>query len=145
MVEDVLEFYKVWSRFSTLKKFAYADQYKQQEGDNGRMRRAIDKENTKLRNKEKKRFNEAVWELIEYVRKNDPRYQGHMIKLEEEKQAKLEAEKARKAAIWAKNEEKWRLHQQKMEEEYANMSEEEEQFEEIFECVPCKRTFKKEG
>ena len=39
------------------------------------VKRIIENENKKERNKEKKEFNDLVNQLIEYVKKRDPRYQ----------------------------------------------------------------------
>jgi len=39
------------------------------------VKRIIERENNKERNKERKEFNDLVLQLVEYVKKRDPRYQ----------------------------------------------------------------------
>lgn len=50
--EDVYAFYKFWENFTTLKQFAYVDQYNPNEAPNRRIKRLIEAENLKERKKE---------------------------------------------------------------------------------------------
>lgn len=147
--EDVVLFYQHWSGFTTKKPFAYKDKYKPQDADERRVKRIIDKENKKERVRERKKFNETVKTLIEYVKKRDTRYQLYIQKLDEEKEEKerIEAEKKAKMRAAKRKEmdaykEDIRIHNEKMEAE-AEESEEEE--DDIFFCELCDKKFKKEG
>jgi DnaJ family protein A protein 5 len=88
---QVKSFYAHWGLFATLKTFAWADEYNLAEAQNRKVRRLMDEENKKLRRGEAREFNDAVRQLIAFVRKRDKRYIAHSAE-----QAKLE--KARAAA-----------------------------------------------
>jgi DnaJ homolog subfamily A member 5 len=53
-IEDVLEFYKFWEVFGTLKEFSYVDKHNINQANNARERRFIINENKKERQAEKK-------------------------------------------------------------------------------------------
>lgn len=74
-IEDVLAFYKFWEVFGTLKEFPYVDKYDTSKASVGRERRIMQSENRKERQKEKKLYNQTVRDILEFVRKRDPRYQ----------------------------------------------------------------------
>ena len=74
-IEDILAFYRHWELFSTLKEFPYADKFDTSKATVGRERRYMQTENKKERAKEKKKFNQTVRDVLEFVRKRDPRYQ----------------------------------------------------------------------
>lgn len=58
--EDVAAFYNHWQHFTTLKQFSYADVYNPNEAPNRRVKRIIEEENRKERNKERSKFNALV-------------------------------------------------------------------------------------
>jgi len=72
--EEVFAFYLHWAYFTTNKKFSFADVYNPNHAPNRRVKRLVETENKKERNKERKEFNELVAQLVEYVKKRDPRY-----------------------------------------------------------------------
>ncbi|KAI8351659.1 hypothetical protein B0O80DRAFT_455674, partial [Mortierella sp. GBAus27b] len=59
---DVKQFYNSWLTFSTQKTFAWCDKYRLSEAPDRRVRRAMEKENKKLRDVARKEFNETVTE-----------------------------------------------------------------------------------
>lgn len=63
--ETVFAFYEGWKFFTTAKQFAYADLYDPKEAPNRRVKRLIEAENKKERQKERVAFNEMVRELVE--------------------------------------------------------------------------------
>ncbi|GJN94171.1 hypothetical protein Rhopal_007245-T1 [Rhodotorula paludigena] len=71
---DVRAFYAAWTNFSTEKDFAWKDVYRADDDMPRWQRREIDKENTRARNAGKKEYNEAVRNLVLFVRRRDPRY-----------------------------------------------------------------------
>ena len=77
--EDVFAFYDDWKFFSTSKKFAYADAYNPAEAPNRRIKRLIEAENKKERQKERVSFNDAVRELVEQLKSKDPRYKKFLL------------------------------------------------------------------
>ena len=118
--ELVRRFYNHWSGFSTLKTFAWADEYNLAEAENRKIRRLMDEENKKLRKAEQREFNDAVRALVAFVKKRDKRFakrQMERARVEKEAQAaaqrqRLEAKKAKalkaeqyKAADWTMQDE----------------------------------------
>lgn len=97
--EEVFAFYDHWQHFATLKQFCYADKYNPNQAPNRQVKRIIEKENQKERTKERKEFNDLVVQLVEYVKKRDPRYQKFKMQEQREKELKrqvIEEEKAKK-------------------------------------------------
>ena len=72
--EVVYAFYKDWSSFATIKLFTYVDVYDPNDAPNRRIRRLIDADNRKERNKERRKFDDKIRDLIEHIRQRDPRY-----------------------------------------------------------------------
>lgn len=72
--EDVFRFYDQWKYFTTGKQFAYADVYDPKEAPNRRVKRLIEAENKKERQKERVAFNEMVRELVSQIMEKDYRY-----------------------------------------------------------------------
>jgi DnaJ family protein A protein 5 len=102
--EDVFAFYDHWKHFTTCKQFSYADLYNPKDAPNRRVKRIIEIENKKERQKERNKFNDMVRELIDKLREKDPRYKKYILiqqQEKEEKRRKLEEEKAAKRAVEA--------------------------------------------
>lgn len=86
----VREFYAWWEGFSTQRSCAGADKYDTRTAPNRQIRRAMEKENNKLRAEARKKVNECVRQLVAYVKKRDRRVAEH--------NAQQELERAEKAA-----------------------------------------------
>ncbi|EEY23567.1 DnaJ domain-containing protein [Verticillium alfalfae VaMs.102] len=71
---NVKAFYANWAGFSTVKTFAWKDKYRLSDAPDRRVRRAMEKENKKMRDDAIKEFNDAVRFLVTFARKRDPRY-----------------------------------------------------------------------
>ncbi|GAA6059680.1 hypothetical protein JCM10212_000067 [Sporobolomyces blumeae] len=71
---DLRSFYSTWLNFSTEKDFAWKDQYRMEEGMPRYVRREIEKENLRCRQSAKREYNDAVRNLVLFVRRRDPRY-----------------------------------------------------------------------
>ncbi|GAA5902215.1 Jjj1p [Sporobolomyces salmoneus] len=71
---DLRRFYQTWLNFSTEKDFSWKDSYRIEEGMPRYMRRDIEKENQRLRQQEKREYNETVRNLVLFIRRRDPRY-----------------------------------------------------------------------
>ncbi|XP_018121922.1 dnaJ homolog subfamily C member 21 isoform X2 [Xenopus laevis] len=84
-------FYAYWQSFCTVKNFAWKEEYDTRQGSNRWEKRAMEKENKKVRDKARKERNELVRELVAFVRKRDKRVQAHRKLVEEQN-----AEKAKK-------------------------------------------------
>ncbi|KAL1925334.1 uncharacterized protein VTP21DRAFT_217 [Calcarisporiella thermophila] len=113
----VKDFYNVWLHFVTRKRFAWRDKWRLSEAPDRRVRRLMEKENRKERESGKKEFNEAVRNLVEFVRKRDPRYKAHqaLLKQEAEKEAsRLAALKKDKEALAQAR----KAHLEKIQQEY---------------------------
>ena len=72
--EEVYAFYKCWTDFSTIKSFTYVDKFNPNDAPNRRVKRIIEQENKKERNKERRKFDDKISDLIQYLKKIDPRY-----------------------------------------------------------------------
>ncbi|BGP35779.1 hypothetical protein JCM10296v2_007631 [Rhodotorula toruloides] len=73
-VADIRAFYSAWTNFSTEKDFAWKDVYKMEEEMPRWQRREIEKENQRARQSAKREYNEAVRNLVMFVRRRDPRW-----------------------------------------------------------------------
>ncbi|KAF2150881.1 DnaJ-domain-containing protein [Myriangium duriaei CBS 260.36] len=148
--EDVVKpFYTVWSGFATRKTFKWMDKYRLSEAPDRRYRRAMEKENQKLREEGIREFNDAVRSLVAFVRKRDPRYIPTQQSEAERQKVLRDAAQAQAARARKENEERlkgavpeWAQIVQK--DELEGEIEESESDEEHFECVACRKTFKSE-
>ncbi|KAK7529980.1 putative DnaJ like protein subfamily C member 21 [Phyllosticta citribraziliensis] len=146
--DAVKNFYAVWGSFSTKKSFSWMDKYRYSDAPDRRTRRFLEKENARFREEGIREFNDAVRQLVAFVRKRDPRYLPNT-QTETERQQMLrdmraaQAARARAAHEAKMNEEvpEWT---KTREPEELEEEEEEEIVEEHFECVACNKTFKSE-
>lgn len=97
--DSIDSFYNFWKNFSTSRSFSNVDKYSRSMGTDRRMKRAIDKENKKIRDKCKKAFNDRVRHLAEYVFKIDPRVRTHKVEVAQQKSERERKEKERKDAL----------------------------------------------
>ena len=67
---------------------AFADVYNPKEAPNRRVKRIIEVENKKERNKERSAFNETVRRLVEDLKDKDFRFKKFTLKVQQEKEAK---------------------------------------------------------
>ncbi|KAI9738326.1 MAG: hypothetical protein M1834_008824 [Cirrosporium novae-zelandiae] len=147
----VKPFYTAWSGFATKKTFSWKDVYRYSEAPDRRVRRAMEKENKRLRDEGIKEFNDAVRSLVAFVKKRDPRYKAN-IQTEAERQKVLRdlaaAQAARSRAANIAKYESEVLPEWSQRRDYSDGEETEEEDEEIevesFECMLCHKTFKSE-
>ena len=66
-------FYNYWVNFSSCRSFAWKDVYNTTQAPNRDVRRVMEKENKRERDKARRGFNELVRRLAEFARKKDPR------------------------------------------------------------------------
>lgn len=147
----VRNFYSVWGGFATVKSFASADQYRTSDAPDRRVRRLMEKENQKLREKGIREFNAAVQTLVAFVRKRDPRYTPNLQSEEDKARAQRDARKQQQERARAANAAKLQDDADAVPEwarvrepEELLEDESEESEEEHFECVACRKTFKSE-
>lgn len=81
--DTVGPFYAYWEGYSTAKSYVWVEKYDTREAPNRQVRRAMEQENKKLRDKAKKERNEEVRALVGFVRKRDKRVQAYRKRLEE--------------------------------------------------------------
>ncbi|KAK9455879.1 hypothetical protein V1511DRAFT_498935 [Dipodascopsis uninucleata] len=99
--DEVKYFYGTWSTFSTRKSFAWCDQYRLSDAPDRRVRRAMEKENKKMRDIAKKEYNDAVKAFVAFIKKRDPRAKLGTAQDEQRKQdlaAKVKEQAARARA-----------------------------------------------
>lgn len=89
-------FYNKWLNFSTIKSFSWCDKYKPSDAPDRRIRRLIEKENKKLREVEKKKYNDAVKSLTAFIRKRDPRVKAYLAEQKEKDELRKIEEKERR-------------------------------------------------
>ncbi|KAG3121615.1 hypothetical protein PI124_g271 [Phytophthora idaei] len=93
LMEEVNYFYQHWKSYTTQRSFAWVDEYKTTDAPTRLVRRAMEKENKKLRDAAKKAFTTEVRELVDFVCRRDPRVRAFQKQKEQEKeQRRLEEE-----------------------------------------------------
>uniref|UniRef100_A0AAV1V3Z6 Uncharacterized protein n=1 Tax=Peronospora matthiolae TaxID=2874970 RepID=A0AAV1V3Z6_9STRA len=89
LMDDVNAFYQHWKGYTTQRSFAWVDEYKSSDAPTRVVRRAMEKENKKLRDAAKRAYTTEVRELVDFVCRRDPRVQFF------QKQKDLEKEQLR--------------------------------------------------
>lgn len=75
---QVRDFYAAWSSFSTQKGFGWRDGYRLQDAPDRRVKRAMEKENRRMREAARREYNDTVRSLALFIRKRDPRFKAHI-------------------------------------------------------------------
>lgn len=161
-------FYNTWASFLTVKPFSWMDEYRYSMAPDRRTRRMMEKENKKLRDAEKKNFNETVRRFVGFVKKRDPRVKKGVAEMEarrkrqqeEALQRQAKEHKIQQMAEQAKHEiQDWqKMDLDELEEIERQLREEfssedqstDSEFDdfdeandtEVLECVVCDKTFK---
>ncbi|CAF2428856.1 unnamed protein product [Rotaria sp. Silwood2] len=94
--EVVGPFYAYWSNYCTLRSYVWKEEHDTHDAMDRRVRRLMEQENKKLRDKAKKERNEEVRELIAFVKKRDKRVQLRKIYIEEQAAQKKKADTERR-------------------------------------------------
>jgi len=158
--EEVFAFYSHWNNFATIKSFAWSEKYNPNEGNNRRIRRLIEGENKKERQKSRKAFNDLVKALVDHIKKRDTRYSTFMEEKRREKQRKLIEAKEKEEERKRKRKEEMELFRREQEKRWAEEEaaraelgesededsdeEEEPEPQEVY-CEACKKLFKNEN
>ncbi|KAJ8096505.1 DnaJ domain-containing protein [Lipomyces tetrasporus] len=100
--DETKYFYAAWNGFSTKKSFDWFDQYRLADAPDRRVRRAMEKENKKLRDAAKKEYNDTIKAFVAFIRKRDPRLKQSAAQNEQRQhdmatKVKEQAAKAREA------------------------------------------------
>ncbi|KAF7806255.1 DNAJ protein JJJ1-like protein [Senna tora] len=147
-------FYNYWLGFSTVMDFCWVDEYDVMAGPNRKSRRLMEEENSKIRKKAKKEYNETVRKLADFVKKRDKRVIDMKVKKnmemekkkEEERERKKQLEKERKERAMAYEEPDWAKVEEDEEDEESWFEEESKRKNDDneFYCVLCGKKFKSE-
>ncbi len=70
---EVFRFYNWWSNFSSKLSFAWEDDYNYNDAPNRRVRRAMEKENSRARNDARKAYDSEIQSLLAFVKRRDKR------------------------------------------------------------------------
>ncbi|GMI01518.1 hypothetical protein TrST_g13465 [Triparma strigata] len=101
--EEVNAFYSHWAAFASTLTFSWCDEYDVREAGDRRVRRAIENENNKSRRVGRKEYSDRVVNLVEFVRRRDPRVRRRQEENEKQKkvreQEKVKAEKERREEV----------------------------------------------
>ncbi|RLV90089.1 J protein JJJ1 [Spathaspora sp. JA1] len=168
-VDEVRKFYNIWSGFSTVKSFAWRDEYRYSSAPDRRTRRLMERENKRARDMARKEYNEVVKKFVTFIKKRDPRVKSGQEEFERERKKKQMEEYRNqiKQSTFEKlkqdgefQEQDWqKLTAEELEDieellnqEYEQVSSDsefdefEDEFgdEEIFECIICDKFFKNE-
>jgi len=76
-------FYAYWASYNTPRSYTWLDKYDTRQGENRWVKRKMEAENKKVRDKAKKERNEVVRNLVQFVRKRDKRVVEYGKKLQE--------------------------------------------------------------
>jgi DnaJ family protein A protein 5 len=79
--EVVHTFYQWWGGFVTERTFSFVDEYDLRDAPNRDVRRAMEIENQQARKDAKKKYNDTVTSLVEFVKKRDPRIEAHKLQV----------------------------------------------------------------
>jgi len=116
-LDSVATFYGIWEAFSSKRTFGWAEKWRLSEAPDRRIKRLMEKENKKVREKARTAFNETVRALVAFVKKRDPRWNQY-VEQEEQKRAEKDAvAKQRKAERMAKKREEMERIQEAYEEQ----------------------------
>ncbi|CAF0849592.1 unnamed protein product [Adineta steineri] len=94
--EVVGPFYAYWSNYCTLRTYVWKEEHDTRDAFDRRVRRLMEQDNKKLRDKAKKERNDEVRELVAFVKKRDKRVQLRKIYLEEQAAQKKKADTERR-------------------------------------------------
>ena len=111
-LSEVLQFYGSWSSFTTSRSFAAVDQYDTHDANSRFARRAMQKENNKIRTDTRKQYNRTVAQLVDFVRKFDPRYKEAKEQQQREEQQREEERKRRQEEEKRRREDELRANMQ---------------------------------
>eukprot|EP00759_Apiculatamorpha_spiralis_P057129 PhF_6_TR8458/c0_g1_i1/m.13208/K09506/DNAJA5; DnaJ homolog subfamily A member 5 len=169
--DDVLDFYESWCGYYTKKDFARCDKYREQDAQSRLERRAMQRENQKLRNAAQVAYVTTVRMVVKHAMEKDPRVgMAHLEKRQRREEQLQAAEEKRKEQLRKAAEELERMRLDRTPEEIAEEErrareheklysmlmgensgsdeedeeeeEEEEEEEDSLTCKPCKKTFK---
>lgn len=163
---DVKQFYTFWSQFQTTKQFAMGDRWDVSSAPNRQIKRKMEKENQKGRDKLKAEFHSQIQSLVTFVRNRDPRYlkyQAQQAKIADQKQKQQQNSKAKKVensrgsggptvldaeeieklkqAHWESFVEDSAQYLARLEEEFGTEEDDGAEAEELY-CIACRRKFK---
>jgi DnaJ family protein A protein 5 len=158
----VRDFYLAWAGFQTKKSFAWCDMYRYTDAPDRRVKRAMEKENTKAREAARKDFNETVIMFVKFVRKRDPRFTpnsmnetqrvAELLQASKEQAAKQRRENMKKRgeykeADWARvdSNEKGGEGEDVSAKEEDSADDDDEDIPEMWECIVCKKSFRSQG
>eukprot|EP01083_Nonionella_stella_P026267 72238_1 len=144
--DKMKSFYEFWSTFESRRSFQFATKYNLKDASNRRVRKLMHKENRKLIESARKKWQDSVLKLVAFIKKRDPRFRNYLIETERirmEHEAKMAQYEAELDAIMK---EEHRKQRQKEIDEYLKTEEiETVDPEELFECVVCNKIFKSEN
>ena len=93
--DGVAAFYTSWGAFASRMTFSWADEHNPLEAANRYERRAMEKENKKLRDTARRERSEAVRALVSYCQRRDKRYLLHLV----EARRRADEDEARRRAV----------------------------------------------
>ncbi|ODQ81310.1 hypothetical protein BABINDRAFT_33457 [Babjeviella inositovora NRRL Y-12698] len=163
-------FYTQWTSFASVKTFAWKELYRYSSAPDRRTRRAMERENKRLREEARKEYNTTIRSFVNFLKKRDPRVKVGAKEFEIQQRKKIQDDLKRQAERdRAANEEKMREFevQNWQVEDRDEMAEMEAEFGEdwgkkkgkkgkkgrvlagdaveVFECIVCDKLFKSEN
>ena len=144
------DFYDYWEVFVSRRSFGWITQFNLKDAQNRKMRKLMHKENRRLINEKRKKWEDAVLRLVAFIKKRDPRYRNYQIFLEQKRldeERKMNEYKREIDRIMKEEQMKQRL--LAMEQQQPNDDDDETnevaEIEQLFECIVCDKVYKKEN
>merc|ERR1712228_269694 len=141
------DFYEYWQVFESRRSFVWITKFNLNEAENRKMRKLMHKENRKLINEKRKKWEDAILRLVAFIKKRDPRYRNFCIYQEQQRldeERKMNEYKKEIDKIMKEEQMKQRL----LKMEQTNIENNEEQppeIEQLYECIVCDKVYKKEN
>jgi len=161
-------FYAFWTSYNTPRSYSWLDKYDTRQGENRWVKRKMEAENKKIRDKAKKERNEVVRNLAQFVRKRDKRVAEYSKKLQEraelnkkKTQEFQKKQKEERRKLFEADDKSYSMHElenqlRQLEGEYTDTDVEEscsdldetdlvaEELDQLY-CVACDRLFRTQG
>ena len=142
------EFYEYWEQFESRRSFQWTTKYNLNDAQNRKIRKLMHKENRKLIETKRKKWEETILKLVAFIKKRDPRFRNYLIDLDKQKieeEKKLQEYQREIDEIMKEQQREQRKKEIEQHKQLLIENEENDIEQEIFECVVCNKIFKSEN
>lgn len=142
------EFYDYWEQFESRRSFQWTTKYNLNDAQNRKIRKLMHKENRKLIDAKRKKWEETILKLVQFIKKRDPRFRNYLIDLDKqriEEEQKLAEYQREIDEIMKEEHRKQRQIEIEQHRKLLQEKGDESDIEQLFECVVCNKTFKSQN